>query len=314
MKVAIIGAGFSGLSVAWHLLRAGCEITLFERKGIGAGASGIATGLLHPYAGEQGRRSAFATEGLAATQELLAIAELKVMRGIIRHVQNEEQRQMFLGHAQNYGDVEPLTDTSFYITSGMTIDCPLYLQGLWRALKGVKLVLGEVTDLNACQGFDHIVVAAGAGAKQFPELSSLGISTLKGQVLKARVPEGVQLPKASSISKGYVALSQDQRTCFLGSTYERGEVTEEPQADVAKADLLPKISTFFPSACDLQIVECRAAFRVTRVGHYLPIATRVGGNTQVGGNIWVLTAMGSRGLLYHAYYGKLLASCLTSET
>src|ERR1700722_201808 len=307
MRIAIVGAGLAGLGVAWHLLKKGrCEITLFERKGIGAGASGIAAGLLHPYAGEQGRRSAFATEGLAATQELIDVAQKQLNkrvvlnRGIIRHVQNEEQRQMFLSHCQAYGDVQVLSEHSFYIASGMTIDCPLYLEGLWQALlkRGVQLVLEQVTNLNVLQGFDRIVVTAGAGAKQFPELSSLNISTLKGQVLKCRVPEAVQLPQASSICKGYVALSQDPQTCFLGSTYERGDLSDKPQLELAKADLIPKISYFFPSVVDLEVVECRAAFRVTRVGHYLPIAA------QVAGNIWALTAQGSRGLLYHAHYGE----------
>jgi len=73
----------------------------------------------------------------------------------------------------------------------MTIDCSLYLEGLWRALaeKGVKLVLNEVTDLSSLKEFDHIVVTAGAGSKQFPELNVLNISILKGQILKCHVPK-----------------------------------------------------------------------------------------------------------------------------
>jgi glycine/D-amino acid oxidase-like deaminating enzyme len=46
---------------------------------------------------------------------------------------------------------------------------------------------------------------------------------------------------------------------------------------------------------------CRATLRVMRAGHYFPIAERV------TDNVWALTALGSRGLLYHAYLGKLLA-------
>ncbi len=307
MRIAIIGAGLSGLSVAWNFIqRIPCEVTLFEKKGIGSGASGIAAGLIHPYAGEQGRRSAFATEGIQAAKELIAVAEEKLKKkiilqqGIIRFIHNEEQRRMFLSHCQTFGDVRPYSDHSFWIESGMTIDCPLYLEGLWEALfeKGVKLVLKEVADLHSLKNFDQIVVTAGAGVKQFPELEFLNLSVLKGQILKCHVPETVTLPEASSICKGYVALAQERKTCFIGSTYQRGDLSEDLQPEWVKEELFPKVASFFPSVVNLVVAECRAAFRVTRQGHYLPIATRV------KENVWTLTAMGSRGLLYHAYFGK----------
>ena len=312
MRIAIIGAGFAGLSVAWHLQKmATHEVTLFEKKGVGGGASGIATGLIHPYAGEQGRRSIFATEGIEATKRLIRVAEdalgetVIFQEGIFRYVQNEEQRHMFLSHCQQFGDVEEKSENCFWIKSGMTIDCPRYLKGLWLALaeKNVKLVLNEIEDLGSLSDFDLIVLTAGAGIKHFPEFETLPISTLKGQVLKCRSD---QLPKASSICKGYIALSQEPQTCFIGSTYQRGDQSLVVQPELVKAELFPKVSFFFPGVENLQILDCRAGFRVTRIGHYLPIATRI------KDHIWALTALGSRGLLYHAYFGeKLVCDILT---
>ena len=311
MKVAIIGAGLSGLSVAWYLLQeTDCEVTLYDRKGVGGGASGIATGLLHPYPGEQGRRSLFATEAMEAAFELFRVAEGKIVlrHGIIRYVQNEEQAQMFRSHSQRYGDVRQLSENSFYIETGMTIDCPRYLEGLWQAVskKGTRLILKEVKELNI-HGFDQIVVAAGAGSVQFPELQPLNLSLLKGQVLKCLVPDGVPLPETSSLCKGSLVLTQDPKTCFIGSTYERGVLNEASDLKFAKNELFPKVGFFFPSVNALEIVECRGAFRVTRPGHYLPIAA------QVGRNVWTLTALGSRGLLYHAYFGKKLVNEMLSS-
>jgi len=311
MRIAVIGAGFSGLAAAWHLLQLkACEITLFDQKGIGGGASGIATGLLHPYPGEQGRRSLHASEGLEATKELIAVAQQEssqkiiLQEGLLRYVQNEEQREMFLSHCRTFGDVRPHSNNSLWIESGMTIDCPRYLDGLWQALakKGTRLVVHKVRGLQELQEFDRIVLTAGAGMKHFPETDHLGLSTLKGQVLKCHIPDRAQLPEASCICKGYVALTEEPRVCFVGSTYERGDQTPDINPRLVKEELFPKIAFFYPDVDLLQVIGCTAAFRVTRTGHYLPIATRI------KDNIWALTALGSRGLLYHAYFGKQLAA------
>lgn len=54
LRYAVLGAGFAGLSVAWHLLEHSpielrvC-IDVLDEVGIGGGASGVAGGLLHPY-------------------------------------------------------------------------------------------------------------------------------------------------------------------------------------------------------------------------------------------------------------------------
>jgi glycine oxidase len=45
-RVAVIGAGVSGLGIAWRLAEAGCPVTVFERGAAGRGASWAAAGML----------------------------------------------------------------------------------------------------------------------------------------------------------------------------------------------------------------------------------------------------------------------------
>lgn len=54
LRYAVLGAGFAGLSVAYHLLKqspkdSNLRIDIFDEVGIGGGASGVSGGLLHPY-------------------------------------------------------------------------------------------------------------------------------------------------------------------------------------------------------------------------------------------------------------------------
>lgn len=54
LSCAVLGAGFAGLSVVWHLFKhspkeLNLKIDIYDEVGIGGGASGIAGGLLHPY-------------------------------------------------------------------------------------------------------------------------------------------------------------------------------------------------------------------------------------------------------------------------
>lgn len=308
MRIAVIGAGFCGLSTAWHLLdSASCEVVLFDRKGVGGGASGIAAGLMHPYAGMHGRRSVYAAEAMEASRALMGIAERKLSKkvilseGILRHAQNAVQAASFSSHIRQYGDVESVGESQFLIRSGATVDCPLYLEGLWRAVesKGGKLICKEMTEIAALSAFDHVVIAAGGGILQFPECSALPIGVLRGQLLKLRMDA-----ERSAIGNGYLALSGEKGYCYLGSTYERGNLSDVPDLESAKRDLFPKMNSFFPSGWREEVVECKAALRVTRHGHYTPLIERL------GARLWAFTALGSRGLLYHAYFGRQLAKML----
>ena len=121
-NVAIVGGGFAGVAAA-YILSQNARVTLFDAIGIGAGASGASTGLLHPYAGEKGRRSWEADSAMEASKELLTVAAREMgqpvadYRGILK-------KGACIGAGD---DVEVLGEDLFLIRSGITVFPKLYI-------------------------------------------------------------------------------------------------------------------------------------------------------------------------------------------
>jgi glycine/D-amino acid oxidase-like deaminating enzyme len=290
MRAAIVGAGFAGLALAWHLL----QVDVFDPLGIGGGASGVSTGLLHPYPGEQGRLSLRAYEGIASTKKLLQHAaealgtKVADESGIIRLVWNEEQHEVF----SRYPDVSLLEKNVFLIRSGITVYPSLYLRGLWLACerKGGRLHHQKIDSTMSLASYDRTIVAAGAGVFGFKESQELKLKRIKGQILTCRKKSGSPPLERSIIAKGYAAKDISEDLFHLGSTYEKEFVSAEPDLKVATELLLPKLAAF---GMEGDVVGCRAGIRVSFMNHYMPSIVRW------GEKCWAVTGLGSRGLLYH---------------
>lgn len=289
MKVAVVGAGLAGLGAAYFLIEQGIEVTLFDAKGIGAGASGVCSGLLHPYPGLSAKRSREATEALELTRQLIAEAEgstpLALREGILRRAINKEQ----LERLQTYDDVERQGEDLFLIKSGMTVFCQDYLEALASLLqkKGMEL---KIEKFHNQTGFDRVLLACGEGIRHFAQLP---VEFLKGQLL---CYEGESPHPKSYISRGYIAKT---RSGFeVGSTYERKFASSEPCEETAQK-LLPAQSG--------KLVCVKAGVRVCPIGTYLPLAQ------QLKDNVFIFTGLGSRGLLYHALFGKKVAQMIANS-
>jgi glycine/D-amino acid oxidase-like deaminating enzyme len=319
-KIAIIGAGLAGLSVAWHLLQRSSplEIVVFDARGVGGGASGVSTGLLHPFVGRQALRSWRADEGMEATRELLAVAEEAMGRsvaeatGILRLAIDGSQKKYFRKRADEDGEalwLEPeqvvekvpfaAAVPGLWIPSGMTVYSRLYLEGLWKACaeKGASFEARAISSLGELSSFDAVVVATGASALEFPECAHLPLEPVKGQTLLCRWPESLG---CSVVSHGHISPTEDPELCQIGSSYEHNFTSLLPD-ERAASELLKKAALFYPPAKDFSVVEQRVGVRMTLIEGYRPIVA------QIAPKAWVFTGLGSRGLLYHALLGRELA-------
>lgn len=321
MNIAIIGAGFCGLATAWHLAtNTRHTIILFDSVAIGKGTSGIATGLLHGYVGARSRRNPRATEALHATHQLIKIAEnavgksLIISKGILRLATTPEQQEDFFQCANTSPDVHwwsaekcqseipgLLPYPGIFIESGVTVDCELYLQGLWLACvqMGVHFEQKMIDSLEELQHFDCIVCTTGASTK----LLNLPITQIKGQLLELSWPEKLPpLPYALN-SQAYLTPSSTSGIYIAGATFERAFNDVNPDLDATIENIIPKIESFFPAIHSARVISCRAGIRASAPGHQ-PLLKQVDKKT------WVLTGMGAKGLLYHALYAQELENSL----
>jgi glycine/D-amino acid oxidase-like deaminating enzyme len=239
-----------------------------------------------------------ADEGLAAARALLEAAEAALGRpvaqrgGVVRRLVSREQEDALAGRS----DVVRLDEEHVLITSGITVFAALYLQGLWEACRalGARLEIADVEGIETLRGFDGVVIAAGAGTARL--LPSLPLRMVKGQVLTCRAPMGGV--ERSLIGKGYLVPSEQEGVCHFGATYERRFADEGPCMETAQRMLLPRMS-LFPGA-PFEVLACRAGVRVMHAHHYRPLW----GSS--GPALYHFTALGSRGLLYHALCAKIL--------
>lgn len=290
-KAAVVGAGFAGLA-ATYFLSDKFQVTLMDQTAIGAGASGISSGLLHPYPGEKGRLSWEAAEAMHLAKKLIQEAEEALGRSVAH-----KGGILRLGPILNCGpDVIQLGEEKFLITSGMTVFPSLYMQGLWKVCekKGATLKIKKISSLDVLHDYDLVVLTVGAGIRFFEAKDALAIHFVKGQILTCQLNEPLE---RSISSKVYTAVTEDPYRCHIGSTYERDVIDDIPNSKKAISMLKPA----------LPVVDCRAGIRVTNPAHYFPIVQKIGPYH------YVITALGSRGLLYHALMAKRLVLVLLNK-
>lgn len=330
MKIAILGAGFAGLSAAYYLVEAypGINITLFDPSPLGENASGVSLGLMHAYLGLKPRKSWQAEEGRKETLKLLDLVEEELQetisqrQGIFRPLSFAWQKEVFQKLAEKHEDVFfwdkeqvqacfspylPKTCCGIYISSGIAVDTQSYVKGLVRLLqkKGIQWEKKEISSLSECSSFDQILICTGEKTLFFFPEKSLYLERIKGQVLSCHWPFKKAL-YCPIVANALLTCWKKEKVCYLGSTYERNFSSLQPDA-FAEQDILTRASSFFPAVFALPILHRQTAVRLSNRKGYLPCLERV------DEKVSLFTALGSRGLLYHALFAKRLAKTFFSS-
>ncbi|XP_057459294.1 uncharacterized protein LOC130749954 isoform X2 [Actinidia eriantha] len=232
-------------------------------------------------------------------------------------------------------------NSAFYMPEAINIRPQRYLKALFLAcenlakdlstsgFKGKELRLHKmsINNLRELEGkYSAVIVCLGARAVFLPELSGkLPLRTCRGVIAHLQLPDDISevYPdhSPSILSDAWLAV-RGPRNLHLGSTWEwnsRNYSPDVPPDEASKAleELLPKASAIYPAIENWVFTGASAGLRamppLTPHGS-LPLLGCL--DDFVGGShtckYWLFGGLGSRGLLYHGWLGKLMAQAVLS--
>lgn len=298
MKIAVVGEGISGLAVAFYL-KDHAHITMFSK---GKGASYAAAGMMHKFVGDTGHKSIYADEAFLASSDILQSLKNDFYKKtpIIRKILNPEMKEGFLNYLQN--DLEFLDEEHVLIKDGFLIDVPVYLHRLKQYLQHHHVQFHQKWIDQSCvfEEFDYVIYCAGYGVKQL--VPDLKMKYLKGQSL---IYEPLFQHEMPLIAKGYLAPFSDK--VVIGSTYERAFESEDPCYEKAMELLKEPLHLHFQP---YHVHTPKDVVSGVRVAHPNFNHPKIIKKTE---KLFVVTGLGSRGLLYHGFLGKILKDYLVNH-
>jgi D-amino-acid oxidase len=268
-RIAVVGAGVSGLSCAVRLLESGFDVTVFAREQTPATTSDVAAAFWYPYrAGPREKVATWGATTYARLRELAADPATGVVRRAIVHRYAEAAPEpWWKGPVEGFGPLTdedrfgPWVDGYRYVT--WLADTSRYmpwLRGRVEALGGriVARTIGTLDELRT--EHDAAVDAAGVFAGQLA--GDAGVFPIRGQVVLVRKPAGFRDEIRESACR-YVVPRHDD--IVLGGTAQDGDWSREPSESDA-AGIIAGCSELCreldPS--DLEILDHRVGLRPGR--------------------------------------------------
>ena len=330
--VIIAGAGLGGTCAALWLSESK-NVALIS--GTASAASTVAAGLVNPLAGQ--RMSRFWNSDTAygdLTDTLTHAGALETYNpcGILRPALDEDQASLFqtlskenpnsitwIPASQIRKDYPYVTATfGGAITTGGILDTPRMLNILLTKLSQCSTIIREnltgwkERDSDVTVSLDSgrllkaktLILALGAGYTLFPELANLNLHCTKGQVIHVCIPKNISMPLPVS-GHGYAVPIENR--LILGTTYEHAPRDDGPTKAGIKR-ILSLTEQMIPWVKSTKILKTSAGIRVGVPRTRLPM---VGPLTK---HVWMLTGLGSKGLLFGAHIGRNLETWLADSS
>ncbi len=323
-RIAVIGAGIAGASVAHALHRRGHRVTVFEAEGLPAqGASGNLAGVFRPLPSlDDSRLSRLLRAGFLHGRRLLdALPAVRQGRTGVLHIARDEkheatQRAVAVSLPPTFCRfVEreeasalagwPVEMGGWWFPQGGWINPPSFVRAL---LAGIEVRYGQRIDRLEAIDADDVVLANGIGAASLVPDHPLPIRAGRGLV--SHIPAGAT-PAFDIVATrlGYVTPLVDGIRC-AGATMQADDLDPGPRlADhIENLHRLDMALPGFGKHLDPSRLEGRVSFRPMSPDR-LPIV----GPLSASGGLWVIDGFGARGLVFASICAELLASQIGAE-
>eukprot|EP01041_Mallomonas_annulata_P000548 gene548-1049_t len=242
-------------------------------------------------------------------------------------------------------NINPNVLGALRIKNSKIINCPLYLQSIWNYItqssnltststSTPNLIIWENQNINNIQDiqnkFDIIFITCGANINDLWQLP-LPIQLVRGQSLiyqnnmnnnknenNPNIPHEIQyeVQLQQAILCGEYIVPTGNNQIIAGATHEYNNNFNDLQAPtnlkIAYNLLKSKIENLYPPLASVTPIGSLAGIRVnskrTNLGK-LPILNQ----HPTMSNVWMMTALGSRGLIHHALLSQMLVDAAFSN-
>lgn len=298
--VAVVGGGLLGLSIARQLIEKGFNVTLFEKKEIGAGASGAAIGILNPFVGPSAAKSKKADEALEDAKQSLLASPVALLKGLYRILPKEKvkiekgiewKESSLMAYGREHRGF-------FWIEEGFAVPIKEYLRYLGKKVP----IIYEEWNERFLSDFHHLVFAIGGDLKKTPYWKTGGMRLVKGQLLTFELPKGMEALNLPLLADLHIVPTSDPTIVRVGATYEHDGLDLGPSIPTALAYMKEKMEMVVADFKSWKVVDCQAGLRVAPGSGHLPFFW------DAGDKVTIASGLGSRGLLYHAWHAKRVAN------
>lgn len=349
--VLVVGAGIAGAMTAYNLARRGYRVTVADQgEGPGAGASGNPQGALYAKLGVQlNDQTRLALVSLLHAQRFYPLEAPHAWHptGLLMmgfSDQEGERQQKFL--AANTYPESVLRKVSEGEASALTgLSCPhggLWFPGSgWLEPARVCATLLDHPNIHTEFGFratrllpcnnrwclsgdgrqdlvaDTVVLAAGhLTRKLMPVTGEFRMKAIRGQITRLSERHLSQVPKAVITGARYLNPPADGQV-VTGATFDLRDPDPEVRTDSHRENL-DGLESMLPGLLASpgkapESLTGRVSFRCT-THDYQPIAgPLVNGEGHTLGGAWLLTGLGSKGLMWAPLMAEYLADLITGE-
>lgn len=346
-RVAIIGAGIAGASLACAARRAGLEPVIVETAGPAAGASGNPAALIMPRLdlGDTPAARFFLLAYLHAVRLLTDPDQPEIFSpcGVLLGAEKTDQRRR-LERIADAGLLPEgwlqLADGALLLPRAGVVEPAAFLRALIADTPVVKARARRIeegaraveTDAGRLDGFDAVVLANAFDATLFAQARSLPLSRIAGQI--DWFPDAPPPPRA--VVYGPYAAPAPEGGLVIGATYDRLGGREAPAVSAAATRAnIEAVRAFAPdiAAClDPNASRPRASARC-QTPDRLPVAGALPDLGFYGGaydglrtgaaqpyppgemapGVYALTGLGSRGLVTAPLAAEMLVAEMTGR-